>query len=158
MELVAAIVLTSIIAGFTAFFMYTGFKGYEDTRNRNESALSAQLALDRITLELRDLDYFTAAMADNISLAYTSKVLPGNRVLKYESQKIIIEIDNTDYPLLENVTSGSFQLSASPKDLDGNGTDDVEYIEVGFKVGTGDSIIDKEFKTKIFPRHMVADK
>jgi hypothetical protein len=134
--------------------MYTGFRGYEDTISRNEGALSGQMALDRLALELRDLDYFRSAMVDDSSLEYRSKSMAGDRVLKYESNKIIIEIDNTDYTLLEAITDNSFHLSSSPKDLDGDGVDDVEYIEVSFRLDN----IDKEFRTRIFPRHMVADK
>jgi hypothetical protein len=35
---------------------------------------------------------------------------------------------------------------------------EVAAIEVGFKLGIGDNHIGKEFKTRIFPRHMVKNK
>ena len=54
-ELIAVIVLVGIIASFSAFFLYTGFQGYLNTKKATEGALNAQMALDRIALELRDI-------------------------------------------------------------------------------------------------------
>ena len=151
-ELIAAIVLTGIIASFTTFFLYTGFKGYLNSKNTNEGALSAQMALDRITLELRDIDYFTSAPVANTSLSYKSEALTGTRVLNYDSvnDEIEININNTPYKLLENVSS--FILSVDCRDLDNGGSpNEVAYIDVGFNLDE----IGKEFRTKIFPRNMV---
>ena len=151
-ELITVIVLVGIIASFTTFLLYSGIKGYMDTKNRTEGAINAQMALDRISLELRDLDYFAAFTQDS-SLSFTSEVLSGTRMLSYNSNTIWISIGSNDYKLLENV--GSFTLSATPQDLDDDGTvDDVAFIEVGFRVNE----IDRDFETKIFPRHMVKNK
>ena len=49
-ELVAVIVLIGIIGSFTGFFLYTGISGYVKNKNNTEGALSAQIALDRISL------------------------------------------------------------------------------------------------------------
>ena len=54
-ELIAVIVLVGIIASFSTFFLYTGFTGYLNTKNTTEGALNAQMALDRISLELRNI-------------------------------------------------------------------------------------------------------
>jgi type II secretory pathway pseudopilin PulG len=157
-ELIAVIVLVGIIAAFTGFFLYTGMNGYLKTKNATEGALNAQMALDRITLELRNISYFTSATVPDTSLWYRSEseALPGARALKYAStdNTILISIDGTPYTLLENVSS--FNLSvAPPKDLDNDGSsDDVAYIEVGFNIND----VGKQFKTKIFPRNMVEHK
>jgi prepilin-type N-terminal cleavage/methylation domain-containing protein len=151
-ELIAAIVLTSIIATFTTFFLYTGFKGYQDTKNRNEGALNAQMALDRITLEIRDIDYFTSAPVTNVSVSYKGVALTGTRVLNYDSvdNEIEININNTPYTLIENVSS--FILSVDCRDLDNGGSpNEVAHIDVGFNMDA----IAKTFSTKIFPRNMV---
>lgn len=151
-ELIAVIVLVGIIAAFTTFFLYTGIQGYVNTKNSTEGAFSAQMALDRISRELRDLDYFAAPLEPNESLTYTSEVLSGTRTLKYDSNTIWIRVGSNDYQLLEKVDS--FTLSALPRDLDNDGADEVAFIEVGFRVNQ----IDRDFKTKIFPRHMVKNK
>ena len=152
-ELIAVIVLVGIIAAFTTFFLYSGIRGYMNTKNYTEGALNAQMALDRISLELRELNYFAAPLTVNSSLTYTSEVLSGTRTLSYNSNTIWISIGSNDYELLENV--GSFTLSATPQDLDDDTfVDDVAFIDVGFRVNQ----IDRDFTTRIFPRHMVKNK
>jgi type II secretory pathway pseudopilin PulG len=157
-ELITVIVLVGIIASFTTFFLYSGIEGYLKTKNTSEGALSAQMALDRISLELRNLNYFTSSpvTSGNASLSYQSEVaaLDGDRILKYDStqETIAIDIDGTPYLLLENVTG--FSLTVTSKDLNLDGTEDVASIGVEFHLfGIG-----KEFKTNIFPRHMVKNK
>ena len=152
-ELITVIVLIGIIGTFTTFFLYTGLSGYLKAKNTLEGALDAQMALDRISLELRDLNYFTSFTQDS-SLSFTSEVLSGTRKLSYNSNTIWISIGSNDYKLLGNVDSDSFILSKTPQDLNNDGSLEVAFFEVGFKVNE----IGKEFKTKIFPRHMVKNK
>jgi len=151
-ELITVIVLIGIIASFTTFFVYSGIEGYLNTKNTNEGALNAQMALDRISLELRDLEHFTS-YSENSSLTFTSKVLGGTRKLSYSSNAIWISIGSNDYKLLEKIEAGSFVLSKEARDLNYDGSDDIAYFEVGFRLNE----IGKEFNTKIFPRHMVED-
>ena len=150
-ELVTVIVLVGIIASFTTFLLYSGIDGYMSTKNSTEGAINAQMALDRISLELRDLDYFSSLSLDS-SLSFTSEVLSGSRKLSYNSNAIWISVNTNDYKLLENVND--FVLSKSAQDLNDDGVDDVAYFEVGFRVNG----VARDFTTRIFPRHMVQDK
>ena len=152
-ELITVIVLVGIIASFTTFFLYSGIEGYLSTKNTNQGALNAQMALDRISLELKQLDYFTSFTPDS-SLTFTSAVVSGTRRLSYSSDTIWVSIGPDDYKLLENVASGSFRLAKTAWDLNGNGSDEIAYFEVGFRIND----IGRDFSTKIFPRHMVEDK
>ena len=158
MELIAVIMLTGIIATFTSFFLYTGINSYMKSKNSLEGALKAQMALDRMTLELRNIDYFTSAPTST-SVSYRSKdsLLQGSRVLKYQTGtgtgKILISVDGTDYLLLDDVSS--FDLTFNYQNLnDDPSTDEVAAIKIGFNVqGVG-----KEFRTQIFPRNLVEEK
>ena len=152
-ELITVIVLVGIIATFITFFLYSGVKGYLNTKNTNEGALNAQMALDRISLELRDLDYFTS-FTEHSTLTFTSGVLSGTRKLSFSSEAIWLSVGTDDFKLLEYVDSGSFVLSKTARDLNHDGTDEVAFFEVGFRVNE----IARDFKTKIFPRHTVEDK
>jgi prepilin-type N-terminal cleavage/methylation domain-containing protein len=152
-ELIAVIVLVGVIAAFTTFFLYSGIKGYLSTKKTNEGALNAQMALDRISLELRDLDYFTS-FTEHSSLTFTSVVVSGTRRLSYSSEAIWLSIDTDNNKLLGNVDSGSFILSKTARDLNDDGSDEVAFFEVGFSLNE----MGRDFKTKIFPRHMVDDK
>jgi len=156
-ELIAVIILVGIIATFSAFFLYTGFNGYVNTKNATEGALNAQMALDRIAMELRNISELTSTPSST-SLSYISENSAETRTLKHENQKIFINVNNTDYILLENIPS--FTISKpTPLDLDNDGlNDDVPYIEVEFRVGLNENGIRKPFRTRIFPRHMVEDK
>ena len=151
-ELITVIVLVGILAAFMTFFLYSGVKGYLNSKITNEGALNAQMALDRLSLELRDLDSFTS-FTEHSSLTFTSKVLNGTRKLSYSSETIWLSIGSDDFKLMENVASGSFILSKTVRDLNHDGTDEVAFFQVGFTVNE----IGKDFTTKIFPRHMVED-
>jgi prepilin-type N-terminal cleavage/methylation domain-containing protein len=155
-ELMAVIVLVGIIASFSTFFLYTGFNGYLNTKNATEGALNAQMALDRISMELRSIRELTGTPS-NTSLSFKGEDSTEIRTLKYENQTVYIRVDTTDHILLENIPSFSI-CKLPPKDLDNNGSDDVPYIEVEFRVGLNENEIGKWFKTRIFPRHMVEDK
>ena len=150
-ELITVIVLVGIIAAFTTFFLYAGIDGYMTTKNSTEGAINAQMALDRISIELRELNYFTS-LTPNSSLSFTSDVLSGTRMLNYSSNTIWIRIGTNNYRLLENVDS--FTLSKTSQDLNNDGTEEVAFFEVGFRVNQ----IDRDFRTKIFPRHLVKNK
>ena len=155
-ELITVLVLIGIIGSFATFFLYLGVNSYVKTKTASEGALDAQMALDRMTLELRDINYFTSApvLTGNASLSYKSEVLSGTRVLKYDSaaHTIALHIGGQDYSLLENVSS--FNLSVTAKDLNYDGVDDVAAIAVEFNLDG----IGKDFKTAIFPRYMVKNK
>jgi prepilin-type N-terminal cleavage/methylation domain-containing protein len=149
-ELIAVIVLIGIIGTFTGFFLYTGMNGYLKNKNITEGALNAQMALDRISLELLNINEITPTPSST-SVTYKSATLTGTRTLKYVGQQIIIRIDPDDYTLLEDVSS--FMLSYTYQNLDHDTVpvDEVAHIDVEFNL----SEIDRTFKTKIFPRNMV---
>ena len=160
-ELITVIVLIGIIASFTTFFLYSGIEGYLSTKNTNEGALNAQMALDRITLELRNLAELTATpdtTAPNLSIYYKIESVTGTRELKYDSAEnaILISVNNgADYhKLIENVTNFNLAFNYQNLDHDTVPVNEVAHIDIGFSL----THIGKEFKTKIFPRNMVAEK
>ena len=158
-ELIMTIVLIGIIVSFTGFFIFSGINGYLRAKEITASALDAQRALDRMSLELRYIDYFTANPALHTSLEYTSAELTtaSTRRLLFDTSNpdnhvILIGTLNNEQPLLEHVDPGSFNLRVWYKDLDQDGTaDDVAYIDVGFNIEN----IGTDFATRIFPRNMV---
>ena len=155
-ELIAVIILVGIIASFSTFFLYTGFNGYLNAKNATEGALNAQMALDRISQELRSISELTSTPSST-SISYKSEEFTGTRTLKYENQTVFIRVGSTDHMLLDNIST--FNISKDlPLDLDNDGSNDVPGIEVEFRVGLNENEIQKWFRTKIFPRNMVEDK
>ena len=149
-ELMAVIVLVGIIATFSAFFLRTGFNGYLNTKNNTEGALNAQMALDRISMELRNISDIIPTPSLT-SVTYKSHELTGTRTLKYVGNKIIINVDATDYRLLDNISS--FNLSFATRNLDHNPPSDEEVAGIDVEFELND--IGQNFRTNIIPRNMV---
>jgi len=150
-ELIVTLVLVGIIGTFTTLFMYTGLNGYLRAKDTSEGALKAQITLDRISLELRDI-YRVSAFNKDISIDYTSVTLPLARQLRYEdnNNEIWLNVDGNDHLLLDDVQD--FSMSVNIKDLNyyGDNVEEIEAIEVSFQVGE----ITRPFRTRIFPRYM----
>lgn len=160
-ELILTIVLIGIIGTFTSLFVYSGIRGYLTTRQNSEGALQAQIALDRISLELRNITSLTGTpdtTPPDYSVSYKSAVLSGTRELKYDpTQKaILISVDDgSNYnKLLNNVDPCVLSLSYLNLDHDTVPVREVEYIQFEFNLDG----IGKEFRTRIFPRHLVEEK
>jgi prepilin-type N-terminal cleavage/methylation domain-containing protein len=157
-ELIAVIIIVGIIATFTGFFLYSGFTGYLTMKNTTEGALNAQMALDRISLELRNIKEIVPPPSTT-SITYKSEKFTGTRILKYfkegteETGKIFININNTDYTLLENIQPDTFSVTLTYLNLDHDTApvDEVEGIDVRFKLNE----IGKEFRAQVFPRNLV---
>ena len=153
-ELIMTIVLIGIIATFIGFFIYSGINGYLRAKDITTGALDAQRALDRISLELRDITDITGT-PNSSTVTYKSAVLTltGTRTLKYAGNTIFINIAATDRELLEDVSS--FNLSYTYLNLDDDTdtppVDEVANIEVTFSLED----IGKNFRTNIFPRNLV---
>jgi prepilin-type N-terminal cleavage/methylation domain-containing protein len=153
-ELIVTLILVGIIGTFTTLFMYTGLNGYLRAKDTSDGALKAQIALDRISLELRDIDRITD-FNDDANVDYTSTTLPAARRIRYDAGdgEVLLSVDGNENLLLDDV--GSFSMSATYKDLNyyGDGVNEVEAIDVSFTVGE----IERPFRTRIFPRNMVRE-
>jgi prepilin-type N-terminal cleavage/methylation domain-containing protein len=151
-ELIVTLVLVGIIGTFTTLFMYTGLNGYLRAKDTAEGALKAQIALDRLSLELRDINEIEALTA-NTALDYFSTTLPGDRQIIYNAvaDTISLDVDGNVNLLLDDVQS--FTMTANYENLNfyADGTNAVEAIDVSFTVGE----IGRPFLARIFPRNMV---
>ena len=153
-ELIVTIVLVGIVGTFTTLFMYTGLNAYMRTKDTAEGALKAQIALNRISMELRDIDEIDAFTA-NTTIDYGSSTLLGDRQITYDgaADTISMDINGNVNVLLDDVQS--FTMTAAYADLNnsGDGNNEVEAIDVSFTVGE----IGRPFNARIFPRHMVPE-
>ncbi len=153
-ELIVTLVLVGIIGTFTTLFMYTGLNGYLRAKDTSEGALKAQIALDRISLELKDINNISG-FNSNTNIDFTSETLPFARRIRYDSgnDEILLSVAGNEYLLVDGIQT--FSLTANSKDLNyySGGALEVESIEVGFTVGD----IERPFKARIFPRNMVPE-
>ncbi len=148
-EVIVSLMLVGAIATFSSIFLISGIEGYLFSKKASESALKAQIAMDRISLELRDINNQPTLDA-NTSITYTSDTLPGTRMIKFDSGNIYINVDASDYILLDDISN--FTLIATSYDFDSDTNNEIAYINVGFTISDI-----PEFKVKIYPRNMVPE-
>jgi prepilin-type N-terminal cleavage/methylation domain-containing protein len=159
-EIVATLVLVGIIGAFATFFLYTGIRGFLTSRFSSETALQAQIALDRISTELKQAQVLVnpAPTATNIGYLSIDSLLTGVRRLTYNapSREIRLSVDGADNILLDNVSA--FALSWTAKDLNasGDGNNEISEIRVAFTVGSTSNDSQAEFTSQIYPRGMLA--
>ena len=155
-EIIVSIVLLGILGIVTTMFLYTAINAYETSRTTSEGAMRAQIALDRMNLELRKVTSVTAATATSIT--YTNDDLPGSRRIFYDTtdannHMIKIEIDGgTAHPLLDHIDPGTFAISlADTRDLDNDGNNEIEGIDISFNLYD----IGRPFNLRVYPRNLI---
>jgi prepilin-type N-terminal cleavage/methylation domain-containing protein len=155
-ELIVTIVLVGIIGTFTTLFMYTGLNSYLRARDTSEGALKAQVALDRISMELRNIDNISSFVQDT-QIDYTSRsnTLIGDRKIIYDDDVdppvISLDVNGTPNDLLDGVTNFAMTLTAVDLNNAAGGNEEVQAVNVSFNVGE----IGRLFSARIFPRNMV---
>jgi len=150
-EIVVVLVLLGVIATFSSLFLVTGIEGYLSSREASKAALKARVTLNRISLELRDINDIPSAPVTNTSITYTSDTLPGTRVTKFSGGNLYISVDGTDYMLLDNVSNPALTATYDDLDNDSSNGNEVAYIDVGFTI----SNIPSAFDVRIYPRNLV---
>jgi prepilin-type N-terminal cleavage/methylation domain-containing protein len=157
-ELVTTLILIGMIGAFAGFFLYTGVRGFLTSRFSSETALQAQAALDRIGLELRQIQTLVNPIPTATDIGYRSidPSLPGIRRINYNSanREILISVDGNSNALLDNVNT--FAFGRTTQDLDGDGNNEISQITVTFTVRSAASDSEIGFSAQIYPRSMIA--
>jgi hypothetical protein len=151
-ELVSTIVLVGIIGVFTSFFIYSAVNSFIYTKEANEGALKAQIALDRISLELRGINGISD-YSDDTHIEYTNDDLPDTRKIRFDSASgnILIKAGVPENILLDNVATFNMSLVGADLNNSGDGNNEIAGINVSFTL----SGIGRSFNMRIYPRHML---
>jgi type II secretory pathway pseudopilin PulG len=158
-ELVTTLILVGVIGAFAGLFLYNGINGYLASKRNSEAALKAQVALDRMSAELRHIESIQGTPVQtpnpNPSVTYRSRDFGAtDRRISYDSanQNIIIRVSNSDYALLDNVDSFTLHIDAD-NNLDGSpdGSKEVSAIKIEFRIRDVGTI----FSTRIYPRNFI---
>jgi prepilin-type N-terminal cleavage/methylation domain-containing protein len=149
-EVIVSLLLVGLVGTFSLFFLADGIEGYFITQKSADSAFKAQIALDRIRLELVDMEQLTASPVSNSLIQYTSTngQLPGSRALKFLGSTLYLVVDGTDYPLVDGVSDEV--LTVSWKNLDSDLANEVAYIDIGFTLETT-----LPYTIRVYPRNLV---
>jgi prepilin-type N-terminal cleavage/methylation domain-containing protein len=159
-EVVTTLILVGIIGAFAGLFLYTGIRGFLTSKFSSETALQAQIALDRISTELRHVQGLVNPAPTSTNIGYRSLdlLLPGDRRIFYSSAdgEIRLRVGGSDYVLLDNVSA--FTLSRVARDLDASadGNNEISEVRVAFTVRSAASDSQTDFETRIYPRGMLA--
>lgn len=141
-EMIVTLVLVGILSVFAGLFMTTYLNGYFMVKNNTETAMKAQMALDRMSLELKDATA-VSVLTDNSLITYTNS-LGANRTIKFVSPNIYLSTP-ADQILIDQVQA--FALSAVYDNVYNVAANDVAFIDIGFTVSGYNP-----FSTRIFPR------
>jgi len=149
-EVIVSLLLVGLVGTFSLFFLADGIEGYFITQKSADSAFKAQIALDRIRLELIDMGQLTASPVSNSLIQYTSTngQLPGSRALKFFGSTLYLVVDGTDYPLVDGVSNAL--LTVEDKNLDSDLKNEVAYIDIGFTLETT-----LPYTIRVYPRNLV---
>ena len=121
-ELIAVLVILGLVGVFAGFFLTTGVRGNLAAVTAENNAQRGQIALQRIALELRDVNGGPGGAptiaADNSTISYTSSqaALGGTRILGYDSAAKRITLtpgSGTAQPLVDGVEACAFGTSGT---------------------------------------------
>lgn len=154
LEVIIGMVILGTIASVGAFFFVTGIKGYTQTREASDLALKADAALERMSIELRDLDGLaagsTVTVVTDTSITYESTVLPGTRTIGHGGGVIYLQTSagGAQYTLMDGVTA--FHLSVDTAEMNGDAThQEITAVHISFVAGG------KTFSTQVLPRQFL---
>lgn len=117
-EMICTVVILGLIGVFGAMFLSTGMRGALSSRLAEENGQKAQIALERIALELRDINGATTVTTGaSPSIQYTSgqAKLSGTRILAYDSaaKTLTLTVGGTARILADRVSSCSMSFSGT---------------------------------------------
>lgn len=160
-ELVSTLILIGFIGAFAGFFLHYGINGFLASKRNSEEALKVQVAMDRISAELRDIESFPKPAFGTKSVTYQNNTLslpPVDRVLKIENVSnvpgIYLTVGGTKTLLLDNVDLAKSDITpGATRNLDnsGDGSNEISFIKVTFSLND----IGTPFEVRIYPRAMI---
>ena len=157
-ELVTMLILVGVIGAFVGLFLYTGINGFLASKRNSEVALKAQVALDRISAELRNIKASPKPVFETRKITYQNDIATVNRILQIEDGPqgpgIYLTVGGGAKNLLldsVNVAQSNITCVAT-KNLDNeNNNNEISAIRVTFQLiemGT-------PFKVEIYPRALI---
>lgn len=146
------LILIGVIGAFAGLFLYKGIEGFMASKRNSEVALKAQIAVDRLSAELRHVTRIVTWT--DPSFTYTCSDLPGQRTLIFDTaaDEIRIRIGNGTPRVLVNDVD-TFSMAWSPLNLDGSadGSEELVALTLNFTLKE----VGRTFRVNVFPRYFV---
>jgi len=158
-EIILTLVLVGILSVFAGLFMASFLSNYYLVKSNSDTAMKVQMAMDRISMELRDISPVSASvpspvsvLTDNSLITYTNS-LSVVKTIKFVGSNLYLSTAS-DNILIDRIQA--FRLSATYRNvynIDDTATNDMAFIDIGFTVDVAGSPI--RFDTRIFPRNRI---
>jgi hypothetical protein len=156
-EMVTTLVLIGIIGAFTGFFLYNGINGYLASKRNSEVAMKAQVTMDRISIELRDMKSSPKPIFETQKVTYENKILPDTRILQIENGPdgpgIYLTVNGVRNLLVDNVVLAQSTITYdASRNLDNaGGNNEISWVRVSFVLND----IATPFEVSVYPRAMI---
>jgi hypothetical protein len=154
-ELVMILILVGFIGAFAGLFLFKGVEGFIASKSNSEGALKAQIAIDRISAELKHVTEITNWTG--ASFTYKSLDFPKTtRKLVWDSaaHEIRLSINNgPERVLIDQVQTCTFAREAIEIDRASDNKEEIKSVTVKFTLNE----VGRPFEAKIFPRRLVAN-
>jgi prepilin-type N-terminal cleavage/methylation domain-containing protein len=144
-EIIVTLVLVGILSVFAGLFLTSFLNSYFLVKNNSDTAMKAQMAMDRISAELK-VASAVSVVTDNSLITYTNPSGAG-RTIKFLGSNLYLSTPS-DNLLIDHIQA--FQLIATYRNVYNIAANDMAFIDVGFTV-TGYP----PFSTRIFPRNRI---
>ena len=148
-EIIVTLVLVGILSVFVGLFLTSFLNSYFLVKNNSDTAMKAQMAMDRISAELRDVNAVSVLTNDSLITYKNRQMDPSDadRTIKILGSNLYLTTAS-DNLLIDQVQT--FQLSATYRNVYNIAANDVAFIDVGFTVAGY-----PPFRTRIFPRNRI---
>jgi hypothetical protein len=124
------------------------------SKRNSEAALKAQIAVDRLSAELRHLTRIVTWTPASSTFTYTCSDLPGQRTLVFDTaaDEIRLRIDNgTPRVLVNDLDTYSMSYDHMNMDSSADGSSELTSLTLNFTLKE----VGRTFRVNIFPRYFV---
>jgi prepilin-type N-terminal cleavage/methylation domain-containing protein len=148
-EIIITLVLVGILSVFVALFLTSFLNSSFLIKNNSDTAMKAQMAMDRISAELKEVSAVSVLTTDSLITYKNRQIDPtgADRTIKFQGSNIYLTTAS-DNILIDQVQT--FQLSATYRNVYNIAANDVAFIDIGFTIAGY-----PPFSTRIFPRNRI---
>ena len=148
-EIIVTLALVGILSVFVGLFLTSFLNSYFLVKNNSDTAMKAQMAMDRISVELKEASVVSVLTTDSLITYKNRQIDPSgaDRTIKFQGSNLYFTTAS-DNILIDQVQA--FQLSATYRNVYNIAANDVAFIDVGFTVAGY-----PPFRTRIFPRNRI---
>lgn len=140
-EIIASLVLMGVILAVAGMGVISGIEGYLLARENSIVAQKAQMAMGRLTRELRECFDCSTPSPAAITLPFTFENLLGNREIGLSGNTITLGTPGDTDPLIDQIQSFSMQYISNGR------------IDISFTLAYQSNNATVDFQTSVLPRN-----